>query len=312
MIFKEDTYCTVPHKIVREIGAFEAIVFATIAGLLRKSDGIGEVSNQTLMEMCGINNKMSLFRYIGKIIQAGYIEKRSGDGRGNISIYYITEKGNNLLPFNNKKGNKNDIKRVTILNEKGNNLLPIYKDNNKDNNKGGEYARYAHMSPSPTPIKIEDNLFLYFWSIYPYANSYPHEQEECYKYWQQKSEIEKDSIIAGIEQKKFKSLKNPIFFLREFRLTIPNKNTKVRSAIVNRFLDVIIADTNQDICEAIANIKIQNDTMYICLKGNSQDDVMPIINQIEKKMLDNVQRVRDLMERNNFHKIEYRWEKTCE
>ena len=111
MIKNEDTYCTVQHKIVRELGAWEAVVYGTIANLLRKTDGIGEVSNQTIMDLCGIGNKMSLFRYINKLIESRYIEKREGKGRGNISIYYITKKGNNMLTISEKKGNKNERKR---------------------------------------------------------------------------------------------------------------------------------------------------------------------------------------------------------
>ena len=63
MIRNEDTYCIVPHKIVRELGACEAIVFSTIIGLLRKSDGIGEIGNSTLMDMCGINNSAKYYRF---------------------------------------------------------------------------------------------------------------------------------------------------------------------------------------------------------------------------------------------------------
>ena len=157
MIKNEETYCTVQHKIVRELGAWEAVVYGTIANLLRKADGIGEVSNQTIMDLCGITNKMSLKRYIDKLIKAGYLEKRSGDGRGNISIYYITKKGNNLLPFSEKKGNKNDIERVTKMNEKGNNLLPINKGINKEINK--EYlSSFEVQSPSNDEREEEEIL----------------------------------------------------------------------------------------------------------------------------------------------------------
>lgn len=134
------------HKIVRELGAWEAVVYSTIANLLRKSDGIGEVSNQTLMEMCGVNRK-SLSRYIATLIEAGYIEKRSGDGRGNISIYYVTKKGDNLTPFKDKKGGQNDPERGTKCPIKGDKMTPINKGYNKEINK--EYlSSFEVQSPS--------------------------------------------------------------------------------------------------------------------------------------------------------------------
>ena len=157
MIKNEDTYCIVQHKIVRELGAWEAVVYGTIANLLRKTDGIGEVSNQTIMDLCGISNKMSLFRYINKLIESGYIEKREGKGRGNISIYYITKKGNNLLPISEKKGNKNDTEKVTKMNEKGNNLLPLNKGINKEINK--EYS-LSSFDGSNESKEEEDKIFI--------------------------------------------------------------------------------------------------------------------------------------------------------
>jgi len=157
MIRNEDTYCLVQHKIVRELGAWEAVVYGTIATLLRKTDGIGEVSNQTIMDMCGIGNKMSLFRYINKLIESGYIEKREGKGRGNISIYYITKKGNNLLPIKAEKGNKNDTEKVTEMNEKGNNLLPLNKGINKEINKENSLSSF---DGSKAAKEEEDKIFI--------------------------------------------------------------------------------------------------------------------------------------------------------
>lgn len=173
MIYNEDTYCVVYHKLVREVGALEAIVFSTIAALLRKSNGIGEVSNQALMDMCGINNKMSLLRCINKLINAGYVEKREGKGRGNISIYYITEKGNNLLPISEKKGNKNDTEKVTKMNEKGNNLLPLNKDRNKEIKESGE---------TPTPLVMEKD-FLEFWDLIKASPEFDYDKQHCSDVW---------------------------------------------------------------------------------------------------------------------------------
>ena len=231
MIRNEDTYCIVPHKIVRELGACEAIVFSTIIGLLRKSDGIGEIGNSTLMDMCGINNKMSLFRYINKLIESGYIEKRSGDGRGNISIYYVTEKGNNLLPFSEKKGNKNIPERVTKIYEKGNNLLPINKGINKELKESDGDTREAQSpSLSTTTTFFEENNFNNqnqntmedfneFWSLYPGDPEWSHEKEACERAWYSMQQSWRDNLVQQLRQGKRwrkRDQDNPVFYIKNY------------------------------------------------------------------------------------------------
>ena len=156
MIKNEDTYCTVQHKIVRELGACEAVVYGTIQGLLRKTDGYGGVSNQTIMDMCRMNRK-SLSRYIDKLIQAGYIEKVSGDGRGNISIYYISKKGDKMTTFSEEKGGQNDQKRGTNLPIKGDKMTPINKGIIKEINKGNSLSSFDGSNESK---EEEDKIFI--------------------------------------------------------------------------------------------------------------------------------------------------------
>ena len=211
MIKNEETYCIVYHKIVRELGAYEAIIYSTIVSLLRKSDGIGEVSNQTLMDMCGIGNKMSLFRYINKLIESGYIEKREGKGRGNISIYYVTEKGNNLLPINDKKGNKNDIKKVTKMNEKGNNLLPINKGINKEINKEGDMRDAQSLSPSPS--------FNEFLELFNPSPEFEYEIENARKDWNEKTDAEQKELIEQLRSGiRWSKKQNPHWFIKDFHI----------------------------------------------------------------------------------------------
>lgn len=256
MIKNEDTYCIVQHKIVRELGAWEAVVYGTIANLLRKTDGIGEVSNQTIMDLCGINNKMSLFRYINKLIESGYIEKREGKGRGNISIYYITKKGNNLLPISEKKGNKNDTEKVIKMNEKGNNLLPLNKGINKEINKENSLSSFdgskaakeeedkifiekeninnSIVSPEDEQKALEDvkNLFAQdeignetkssfaeFWRLFK-----PDEDQKCkYKValgeWNRMEENWRTAAITLFSRGARTNERNPYFFLQHFRPT---------------------------------------------------------------------------------------------
>ena len=222
MIKNEETYCVVWHKLVRELGACEAVIYGTIASLLRKTDGIGEVSNQTLMDMCGLNNKMSLKRYMDKLIAAGYIEKRAGDGRGNISIYYVTEKGNNLLPFNEKKGNKNDTERVTKMNEKGNNLLPINKGINKELNKESDgVMREAHTTPLSTTTTNFENMedFNLFWDLYPGDPEWSWRKEECERVWYAMQTSWRDNLVQmlqnGIRWRKREN-DDPYWYLKNY------------------------------------------------------------------------------------------------
>ena len=99
MIRNEDAYYTGYYRNVRTLGAIPALVFDTICGMLRDRDGIGSISDDTLMEMLGLKSKPNFRKIIADLIKAGYIEKESGKGRGNISIYYITEKGSQNHPY---------------------------------------------------------------------------------------------------------------------------------------------------------------------------------------------------------------------
>lgn len=255
MIKNENTYCTVQHKIVRELGAWEAVVYGTIANLLRKTDGIGEVTNQTIMDLCGINNKMSLKRYLDKLIESGYIEKRSGDGRGNISIYYITKKGNNLLPFSEKKGNKNDIERVTKMNEKGNNLLPINKGINKEINKEYLSSSFEVQTPKDDEREEEEKIlkdklnnsdpqeleakaladvkqlfnetvseearasFSEFWSLFNPSSDQQCKYKVALQEWNNTPENCRHAAISLMQRGAKPTNPNPYFFLQHFRET---------------------------------------------------------------------------------------------
>ena len=251
MIKNEDTYCIVQHKIVRELGAWEAVVYGTIANLLRKTDGIGEVSNQTIMDLCGMSKK-SLLRYIDTLIESGYIEKRGGNGRGNISIYYITKKGVNLIPFSKEKGCQNDTKRVSKMDEKGVNFTPINKGINKELNKN--LSSFEVQSPSKDEREedkiliekeninnpedeqkaLEDvkNLFAQdeignetkssfaeFWKLFN-----PDDDQKCkYKValseWNRMEENWRAAAIALFQRGARTNERNPYFFLQHFRPT---------------------------------------------------------------------------------------------
>lgn len=251
MIKNEDTYCTVQHKIVRELGAWEAVVYGTIANLLRKTDGIGEVSNQTIMDLCGVK-RASLFRYITSLIESGYIEKRSGDGRGNISIYYITKKGLNLSTLKQEKGSQNETERVSKKSIKGLNLSTINKGINKEINKENSLSSFDGSkaakeeedkifiekeninNPEDEQKALEDvkNLFAQdeignetkssfaeFWKLFN-----PDEDQKCkYKValyeWNRMEENWRAAAITLFSRGARTNERNPYFFLQHFRPT---------------------------------------------------------------------------------------------
>lgn len=138
MIYNEEAYYTGYARNVRTFGggskgAYTALVFDTIAGLIRDK-GIGEVANKTLLDMLG-GTKPTLLAAIELIISTGYLERNTSCGRGNKCIYYITEKGKENCPFMADKRSKNFTEKVKNFNEKGKEILPINKVLNKEINK---------------------------------------------------------------------------------------------------------------------------------------------------------------------------------
>lgn len=233
MLKNEETYCVVYHKIVRELGAWEAVVYSTIANLLRKTDGIGEVSNQTLMEMLG-KDKKSIYRWIATLIEAGYIEKRAGDGRGNISIYYITKKGGNLTPFKEKKGWQFDTERVAKSTIKGGNLPPINKGENKEKNKesGGDTrdTRDPHALSDTTPQIFEEKVFNpknentmkdfeEFWELFPGHENWSGEKESSERVWFATPQEWRDKLIQQLrsgQRWRVRENDNPYWYLKNY------------------------------------------------------------------------------------------------
>ena len=222
MIRNEETYCVVYHKIVRELGAWEAVVYTTIATLLRKTDGIGNVSNQTLMDMCGIK-RASLFRYIGSLIESGYIEKRSGDGRGNISIYYVTKKGLNLIPLKGEKGSQNDTERVSKKSIKGLNLSTINKGEIKENKESGGVSRMsAQSTPLDTTPKNFENMddFNNWWeSDFGKTHDWDWRKPECERAWYAMQQNWRDNLVQmaknGLRWRK-KDGDDPFWYIQNY------------------------------------------------------------------------------------------------
>ena len=223
MIKNEDTYCTVQHKIVRELSAWEAVVYGTIAYLLRKTDGYGNISNDTLISLIG-RDKKSIYRWIDRLVDAGYLDKVGGKGRGNISIYYIIKKGGNMTPFNEEKRGQIDTKKGANMTGKGGEMPPINKGENKEINKesGGD-MRTGAQSPTPfdtTPLNFENmEDFNQFWELYPGDPNWQGEKENCERVWFAMSQEWRDRLIQQLRNGKrwrVRENDNPYWYLKNY------------------------------------------------------------------------------------------------
>lgn len=224
MIYNEDTYYYGYHRTVRELGAVPALVFNTICGLIREN-GIGEISNNTLMELIGINSRHTLTDSINKIIEAGYLEKKSGDGRGNKCIYYITEKGAKNAPFMDDKGGKICTKRGQKMHKKGAENAPINTELNKELKESGGDTREAQSHTLSVTTTKDFNFmedFLEFWKLYPGDPEWSHEKDNCARFWDSASMPDEwkqkllEQLRKGLRYR-HRDHDNPIWYLRNYK-----------------------------------------------------------------------------------------------
>lgn len=248
MIYNENAYYTGYYRNVRTLGAIPALVFDTIAGFIR-DNGIGEIPNNTICELLGIT-PTGLRGIVKRLINEGYIEKQSGDGRGNKCIYYITEKGKLCCPFMSLKRET----ELPVYGQKGGTMLPLYEQKgvmelpvygqkrgngvtikgkrgyplNKElntDNSGGE-TRYTRDTPPHTTTTTFENSekkdFEEFWEKYPEAKLYPQEKEICQKEWDKMCPEWRENILQQLRSgKRWRPARgndgdNPIWYLRNY------------------------------------------------------------------------------------------------
>lgn len=220
MIYNDDAYYTGFYRNVRDLGAIPALIFDTICGLLRNSDGIGEVSNSTICELLDITPQ-HLRPVIKKIIQEGYIEKSEGVGRGNKCTYMITEKGKQNCPFPivdkretffPKKGNKISIK--------GKQNCPLNKELNKEL-KGGSAHEHT-PAPAPTPTTPPQKDFLEFWNLFCPDTSHDADKQNCFAVWQSMSEDSQKTLLNDLRAgRRYKKTDNPYWYLKDWQAPLP-------------------------------------------------------------------------------------------
>lgn len=222
MIKNEDTYCIIHHKIVRELGAWESVVYGTIANLLRKTDGYGNVSNDTLINLIG-RDKKSIYRWIDRLVDAGYLDKVGGKGRGNISIYYITKKGGNMTPFKEEKRGQIDTEKGANMTEKGGEMPPINKGENKEINKESGDDMHASaqshaLSTTPQNFKNMEDFNLWF-ELFTGGSEWQHEKENCERVWFGMTQQWRDNLVQmaqnGLRWRKREN-DNPYWYLKNY------------------------------------------------------------------------------------------------
>ena len=222
MIKNEDTYCIIHHKIVRELGAWEAVVYGTIANLLRKTDGYGNVSNDPLINLIG-RDKKSIYRWIDRLVDSGYLDKVGGKGRGNISIYYITKKGGNMTPFKEEKRWQIDTEKGANMTEKGGEMPPINKGENKEINKESGDDMHASaqshaLSTTPQNFKNMEDFNLWF-ELFTGGSEWQHEKENCERVWFGMTQQWRDNMVQmaqnGLRWRKREN-ENPYWYLKNY------------------------------------------------------------------------------------------------
>ena len=226
MIHNEDAYYTGYYRNVRALGAVPALVFDTICGLIRET-GIGEIANSTLCDLLGITPQ-GLIKVVRKLIETGYIDKSKGDGRGNKTVYMLTEKGKQSCPFIEKKGSTTFNKRVNDVSLKGKQRLTINKELKEEINKESSGVLREAQSPTPfTPTtQILENMedFKLFWDLYPGDPEWSHEKESCERAWFAMQQSWRDNLVQQLQRgKRWRPLdkqhherNNPLWYIQNY------------------------------------------------------------------------------------------------
>ena len=213
MIYNEDAYYTGYARNVREFGggskgSYIALVFDTIAGLIRET-GTGEVANSTILDMYG-GSAPTLRDAISVLISKGYLDRKSGDGRGNKSVYIITKKGKENCPFMQEKGEKIFPKRGKNFSIKGKESFTLNKELNKE-------LKEREETPTPANLVMED--FLLFCELYPVDPVWSHEKDACERVWSVMENTLREKLLDQLKNGKrwrVRENDNPYWYLKDY------------------------------------------------------------------------------------------------
>ena len=214
MIYNEDAYYTGYARNVREFGggskgSYIALVFDTIAGLIRET-GTGEVANSTILDMYG-GSAPTLRDAISVLISKGYLDRKSGDGRGNKSVYIITKKGKENCPFMQEKGEKIFPKRGKNFSIKGKESFTLNKELNKE-------LKEREETPTLKKVVMED--FEKWWNLFPGDPEWNYDKENCEKVWSLMQPEWREKLVTMAERGirwRNKQNEKPIFYLRYYQ-----------------------------------------------------------------------------------------------
>ena len=222
MIYNEDAYYTGYYRNVRAIKAVPALVFDTIVGLLRDPNNkTGEIANKTLQDMLGVS-KQTVLDAINKIIEIGWIVRTNGDGRGNKSVYVLTEKGLKNVPFIEKKGSNNWTERVKKIDYKGQEIRPINKELNKELKESGGIVRETNdpTLSNTTPQNFENmEDFNLFCKLYPIDPDWSWRKDECANVWRYMNPEWRAKLIEQLQNgKRWRVRKDddPFWYLKNY------------------------------------------------------------------------------------------------
>lgn len=217
MIYNEDTYYMGYHKNVRAIGAVPALVFDTICGLLRDPENeTGEIANSTLCDLLGITPQ-GLRKIISKLIDDGFIMKSTAAGRGNKTLYALTEKGKQCCPFMSEKRETRFPKKGNVVSQKGKRGFPINTELNKELKKG----------ETPTPIIVEkekfngmESMFEEFWKLYPGDPDWSYDKNHCEDVWDRMDPEYQQKLLVQLRSGlrwRDKPNDKPYYYLLDYR-----------------------------------------------------------------------------------------------
>ena len=171
-----------------------------------------QISRDYLCRICGRITKDTLYKHISTLQEMGYIEYKSGIGRGNVSTF---KKGEKLALLYNEKGRKKPSKKGEKLALKNinNNIISLRGDNN---------IKRTLARTQPPPLEKDENVMIQFeefWQAFK-PEGFDHERESCERQWLNMSEELRADVLKNLrggrcKQRKAKS--NPHWFLHDYK-----------------------------------------------------------------------------------------------
>lgn len=226
MLYNEDTYCNVSHRCVRELGAMPSIVLSTINGLLQDNE-TGSIANGALCDILGITVP-GLRKILTKLIGDGYLIQTTSTGRGNKTIYTLTEKGKLCFTFSSQKRETLFQKKVNFVSKKGKQSFTINKELNKELNLSRTQARV--MDGEEKDFNVMEN-FNQFWKLFAADAEYQNRRMACVELWSNMDDNYKHACLVKLERNGKPDEPNPYYYLQHFAPELLNGTKLIEKKI---------------------------------------------------------------------------------